>query len=676
LEDWLMQGRLGGTYVVAALALLAATGAAHGQVRDTTRLGEQADTIRLREIVVTAARVPVPIAEAPGSITVLAGADLRERGIRYAAEALRLVPGAAVVQGAGPGALASVFMRGGQSDYVQVLVDGVQVNDPGGAFDWAHLRVDDIARIEVVRGPASVLYGSDAVSGVVQIFTRSGGTPRIGVTVTSSAGDRQGPDPTGTYRTHAADASLTGSSALHGAVLRYGVNVGRHASNGLYTLNSSYDNTTASGRLQLAVPRADASVTARIAGNGFHYPTDGSGAVVDPNQFSTGEARSVGFDAGYRLLQPLELRVLATSHANDVRIEDPANFEGDGEFWSTSAVSRRKLDARLNAYVLRGAVLTAGAERQWQALATQFESISEWGTWEDETDESRTNTGWYAQLHTGARAGVAGTFGVRIDRNDRFGTFRTGRAALSWSPAAATRVHAAWGTAFREPTFFQNYAAGFATGNPELQPEQTRSWEAGAQASPAGGLVLGATWFDQRFRNLIQYTAAPPEPGAPNYFNVGAARARGAELSARGELGRVALAAAYTRTDTHVTDDGFGTDGAFLAGGRLLRRPLDQASASLSVAASAVLRLLADVRYTGRREDLDFTTAWAGARVTLPSYMTLDLGAEYAVLRRDGSTVDLTLRLRNALDERYHEIHNFPAPGRVLQLGVRAGMGL
>jgi outer membrane receptor protein involved in Fe transport len=89
-----------------------------------------------------------------------------------------------------------------------------------------------------------------------------------------------------------------------------------------------------------------------------------------------------------------------------------------------------------------------------------------------------------------------------------------------------------------------------------------------------------------------------------------------------------------------------------------------------------VLRLLADVRHTGRREDLDFTTAWTGARVTLPSYTTLDLGAEYAVLRRDGSTVDLTLRLRNALDERYHEIHNFPAPGRVLQLGVRSGMGL
>jgi outer membrane cobalamin receptor len=137
------------------------------------------------------------------------------------------VPGVAVVQGAGPGGLTSVFMRGGQSDYVQVLVDGVQVNDPGGAFDWAHLRVDDIARIEVVRGPASVLYGSDAVSGVVQIFTRSGGTPRIGVTVTASGRRPAGAGPD-RHLPHARCRRVAhGQHRVHGAVLRYGVNVGR-----------------------------------------------------------------------------------------------------------------------------------------------------------------------------------------------------------------------------------------------------------------------------------------------------------------------------------------------------------------------------------------------------------------------------------------------------------------
>jgi vitamin B12 transporter len=667
--------------IVGLAAMLALSAPSSAQVPGTGQV--PADTFRLGEIVVTAARLPMRLADAPGSITVLTRDDLRERGIRYAADALRLVPGTAVVQGAGAGALTSVFMRGGESDYVQVLVDGIQVNDAGGAFDWAHLRTDDIERIEVLRGPASVLYGSDAVSGVVQIFTRAGGAPRIDVSATTGLGGRRGPDPSGTHRTHGMDASLTGSTAVAavgGARLGYGVHATQHASNGLYTLNSSYDNTNLSGRLHFVAPRADAAVTARNTTNTFHYPTDGSGAVVDANQFSTGDVRSVGVDAGYRVLPALELRVLATTHTSDGRTEDPADNADDGTFWGTNSQSRRKLDARVNAHLPRGAVLTAGAEREWQAAVTAYESVSSYGTWEDATDENRRNTGWFAQLHALPVAGVAVTVGGRVDENEQFGTFRTGRAALSWTPARGTRLHGAFGTAFKEPTFFENYATGFVRGNPDLQPEQARSWEGGAEhALAAGRVTLAATWFDQRFRNLIQYTASPPTAAAPNYFNIGAARARGAETSARADLGRIRATASYTRTDTRVGDEGFGSDAAFQQGMRLLRRPQHQAYANVSFALSDHVNALVDLRHTGRRDDLDFTgpAAWTGGdRIALPAYTTLDVGAGYAALRRGESTVDITLRVRNALDTQYTEIHNFPAAGRVLQLGVRAGLGL
>ncbi len=124
---------------------------------------EPVDTARLGPIVVTADRLPIPAAAVPAAVTVLSGAALRAQGIRTVADALRTVPGATVVASGSFGAQTSLFVRGGESDYVKVLIDGVPQNQPGGAYDFAHLTLDGVDRIEVVRGPVSVLYGSDAL---------------------------------------------------------------------------------------------------------------------------------------------------------------------------------------------------------------------------------------------------------------------------------------------------------------------------------------------------------------------------------------------------------------------------------------------------------------------------------------------------------------------------------
>src|SRR3989442_2233640 len=132
------------------------------------------DTVTVTPIVVTATRLPTPADAVAPTVSVLQGDALRGQGLATVADALRAVPGAAVVAGGPLGAQTSLFLRGGESDYVKVLLDGVPVNQPGGSFDWASLTLDNVERIEVLRGPASVLYGSDAVTGVVQIFTRRG----------------------------------------------------------------------------------------------------------------------------------------------------------------------------------------------------------------------------------------------------------------------------------------------------------------------------------------------------------------------------------------------------------------------------------------------------------------------------------------------------------------------
>lgn len=660
------------TGVMASMALLAAVAPLAAQ--------EAPDTIRLREVVVTAARLPTPLATAPGTATVLKGEDLRERGIPTVADALRSVPGVTVARSGGPGALTSVFFRGGESDYVQVLVDGVQVNAPGGAFDWSHLRAEDIERIEIVRGPASVLYGSDAVSGVVQIFTRAGGAPRTEAGVKLGRGERTPEGAGGAFHTATADATANGRVLLGadtGGELRYGISAVRDKSTGLYPEHSGYDNTTASARVHLLAGRGDAALTARSVLHEYHYPTSGSGMVIGRDQFATGDAVSLGFDAGHRPIAGMEIRVAAALHRTDTRTDIPSDTTHDDAYHDTARQTRRTLDARLNADLPLGTILTLGAEREWQAARTAYESVSAFGTFQGESDEDRTNTGYYAQLHgTPARA-LGVTIGGRVDDNEKFGTFGTGRLAVSWSPTPLARVHGAAGTAFKEPTFYENFATGFARGNPDLEPEQARSWEAGAELSALEGRVsAGATWFHQQFRNLIQYTYTTPDPDAPNYYNIGAARARGLEITGTAELPRARLTASWTFTSSRVTDEGFGDDPSFAQDQRLLRRPVHQASAGIAAPLGERVRALLDVRYVGSRDDLDFTDpdAWSGRRVVLPSYARLDAGLTWAVRPGNRPDIDVSLHIDNALDARYEEIFNFPAPGRVLRLGLRAGI--
>jgi vitamin B12 transporter len=649
-----------------------------------TNAGLQAhpDTFRLQEVVVTATRLPVRRADAPGAVAVLTRADLQALGLGLVADAIRTIPGVAVVQGGGPGSMTSVFMRGGESDYVQVLVDGIQVNDPGGAFDWAHLRTEDIDRIEIVRGPASVLYGSDAATGVVQLFTRSGGRTRVEAGVVAGAGRKTGSGAAGSYRTGSADASLTGSTnaiPLRDGRLGYGLTASRHASNGLYDTNSDYGSTALSGRVHVMAPRGDAAVTVRATDNTYRYPTTGSGAVIETRQFADGATRSAGVDAGYRVAPALELRVLGSYHTADGRTEDPALEPGGDFFWSTGVQSRRRLDVRVNASLPADAVFTAGADVERQAAVTELESHSAaFGTYTDQSDEARRNTGWYAQLHATPAAGIALTVGGRLDHNEAFGRFTTGRAAVSWTPTRTSRIHASWGTSFKAPTFYENFAAGFTKGNPDLEPEQVRGREVGAEVAVAGGaLTLSAALFDQRLRNLIQYTFVAPSPEAPSFYNVGAARARGIETSARVIAGRITARGHYTLTSTRVLDAGFGEDMAFVDGRRLLRRPTHQAGGGITWSAPTGIRATVDARYAGGRDDLDFTDpdAWAGTRTTLPAFAVVDAGAAYGGLRHGTTAFDITIRIRNILDARYAEIFNFPSAGRVLEVGVRALVG-
>ena len=622
------------------------------------------DTIVLDEIVVTATRLPLPRAAVAAAVTVLTGDALRARGITDLLEALRTAPGATLVQGGSYGMPASFFLRGGESDYVRVLVDGVPVNEPGGAYDFAHLTLDNVERVEIVRGPASVLYGSDAVTGVVQVFTRSGfGAARW--RVSGEAGS------SGTAR-------VAAEAAGGGAPLGFSVSASRFESAGTSPFNSGYRRDEVSALVRAAAgPVTEARLTFRFDDHRTRFPTDGAGRAVDHNQVTTGRQATVGLDVRHAVSPALELRALLGAHTGfagyDDRPDGPADTLGFFADVSGSRVARRSADLRAVARLGPGTTLSAGGTLERQTVTSHDSASSQWGPSLSDLDRGRRNAAVYAQLVADPGGRLAVNLGARLDRNQHFGSFATWRAGLSWRPVPRGRVRAAVGTALKEPTFFETFGSPWVTGNDALRPERSRSWEVGGEIDLGRGSAVSATLFAQRFTDLIQYTFAPPTPGQPNYFNIAAARSSGLEtelsvalapgLTARGH---------YTYLSTAVTDAGFDTapDGAFAQGRALLRRPAHAVGVALGWSRAGTA-MQASLDVVGRRDDMDFS-ALAPARVRQPAYTRVDVSGMVPVLGRGGPVgVVATVRVENLFGARYQEVRGFPARGRTVLVGLR-----
>jgi vitamin B12 transporter len=645
--------------------------------RDTaTRDTATRDTAALRPVVVTATRVVVPQAAPTATATVITGEQLRARGITHLVDALRDIPGAAVLQNGSFGAQASLFLRGGESKYVQVLVDGVPVNDPGGSFNFANLTVDNVDRIEVLRGPASVLYGSDAVTGVVQVFTRRG-APATDLSLAARGGS---------FGTAEGEGRAAGSLAA--GRLGWSAGASHYGSDGILAFNNAYRNESGSAALRWADGgRGDLTLAVRGQHAQYNYPTDGSGAIVDRNSFRRDERGTVSLEGGRRLLPRLEARAqlgLTEAHGrNDDRPDSRADTLGFSQgFVSHDGTTRRNADARLNYYFTPRTVLTVGGDYRAALVRSVDSSFYKTGpapgTRFRATRDSRAV---YAQLLGDVRSVVTLTLGGRYDDNSAFGAFRTVRAGIGTTLPTGTGLRAAAGNAFREPTMQENFArAPFNRGNALLRPERTRSVEAGLTQQLLGGRVsLGATWYLQRFRDMIQYGSATRNAAGDsvNYFNVAGANAGGVELEARVRpAASLSVDASYTVSDTRVTNAGLqsGQGATFVTGNRLLRRPAD-------LAALTVTRLLASrgfvalrVNRTGRRDDRDFNV-FPARPLVLPAYTTVSLAADVAMLHASAGRpgVALTARAENLLDKGYQPVFGFDAPGRTLVAGVRVG---
>ena len=578
-------------------------------------------------------------------MTVLSGEQLRREGITTVLDALRLAPGMSVVQTGSYGGLTSLFIRGGESKFVKVLIDGVPVNDAGGAFDFSTLSTENLDRIEVVRGPASVLYGSDAMAGVVQLFTKGGaGAPRVEV-----SGRRGG------FGSSDADASVRGSSKL----LTYSLAGARHRTDGIQLFNSQYQQVVGSALVGLRHSAADAHLSVRYSDTELHYPTNGSGEVVDSNAVRYDDRLAVGLDAGYRLSAAAELRVALASHDVHGLSDNQPDSKGDTDdyyFTTTDRSRRRSGDVRIILALPAAATLTLGTriERQWQ---DESRTTSNFGPSVTPSQKRRT-TGAYAQLLIAPADPYTVTFGGRYEHNEQFGDFFTYRAAGSAKIASSTRLRASLGTAFREPTFLENFGGAFVIGNAALSPEHALSIDAGVEQRLAEWGTIGLTVFSNSFRNLIDYTYSAT---APNYNNVARTKAAGAELEGRVTLPAGLHAhAGFTYLDTRVVDPGASkaVTATFAPGARLLRRPMHTLNAGVGYRVS---RGSVDARAhrVGTREDNYFAPDFSVKHVTLAPYTRTDLSGELTVLAQSRNTVTLTARAENLFDTNYTDVAGF-----------------
>ena len=592
------------------------------------RAQQDEDTFQLDPLIVTATRSAERLSRTTRSVTVISADAIAAQGVQTVADALRGAPGLDVVRTGAVGATTSIFTRGSESDHTLVLIDGVKVNLAGGAIDMADLSVDNIERIEVVRGSASTLYGSGAIGGVIHIITKRGSGP-LRASLSADGGS---------FGTNSQRATIRAGTAWGGLSL----SASRVESDGHLAFNNQYDTTNVALRTDLTpAPGTDLSLTLRNSDSEYHFPTDGAGRLCCHNKFNTTREMAVGV-RGARALLP----------------------------WWNSSLQLGFHERKYRSYPEEpdGFLYVTGEKH----LAIDWQSVLDFNhgnfavgvAHEDdehtEDDFRRHNTAGYTQLHLKPSQSIVLIGGLRVEAHSQFGTEWTYQISAAYFLPNDTKLKAAVGTGFREPSLLENFS--HFGGNPDLKPERSLTWELGIERRLwEDRLRLEGVFFSNRFKDLIEYTFSPTPP---NFFNVKEAKTHGVELSvAFTPLPLWTLGAAYTYLRTEDAE-----------GEPLVRRPEHKFHTFGSYSPGGFSGRL-DVYYIGTRHDRFFPGYPEPPQdVENPAYIKVNVVLAYKLIESERRTLEVFGRVENLFDEDYEEVYGlegFAAPGFAAFGGIR-----
>ncbi len=540
-------------------------------------------------------------------------------------------------------------------------MDGVELNDPispARSFDLAHFMLDSIERIEILRGPQSTLYGSDALSGVVNIITKKGqGEPKLNL---SSAG--------GSYGTFINSAGLDGGTEK----IHYSLGINYLQSSGFSSASEEYEgneekdgyrNLSLSGRFgyrfnnSLELDFILRTVQTRIDVDNFggDYGDDPNNVQKNNSFFFKGELRTLLM--GNRWEQKLGLSLVDYNRTHENPTDSAHPIDSEEGFFKSALF---KIDWQSNFFLHETNTLTVGIDHQQEQGESEYYSDGTWGPYSSIFPLQRAHiTGFYVQDQIRLDSSFFSTAGIRLDTHSQFGTSTTFRLAPAYLiKGTQTKLKATLGTAFKSPSLYQLHApATFMgpIGNESLNPEKSTGWDVGVeQYFLEGQIRLSAAYFKNDYTNLIQFDSLQ------GYTNVGKAESKGIELSfqAHSRSGLI-LDVSYTRTEARDLD----TDSA------LLRRPKDKFSASFLYPFLRKGNIRLSLIHIGEREDLDFST-WPETRVTLPDYTLLNSVISYDLTQQ----IQVFLRMDNLFNEKYEMIKGYGTPGRSAYLGLNVSL--
>src|SRR5437868_13394830 len=588
------------------------------------------------QVVVTATRFDIPLDLSPASVSVINSEDFEQKQIERVSDALREVPGLSVVQTGTAGQLTSVFTRGLRSEHTQVLLDGIPINQGlQGAFNFADLTIDDIDRIEVVRGPQSILYGPRALAGVIQIFTKQG-TGAPGAMVAAEGGSYD------TFREWGESDGKIGN-------FDYSVGASRLDTDNARP-NNNYRNTAAITDVGWSPDQQ-----LRI-GSLFTYSVSDTGnpnTIFDPrpiDHFLT-ERWLIGPHIDWRPTDWWDHKFIF-SYDHERQVNDPNE---DGFVGPTRALfERTQVDYQNNLRPTSWLTLTsgfyysrvnAGQERPFvsQAFGPQPTFIG------DHTQE----VAGFAQATLTPIENLIFVAGGRLDHFNEFGGVWTYRVAGSYKiEKTNTTLHSSVATGFSPPSS-QDKIFG---NNPNLNPEKDFGWDIGVrQELWKNRLAVDLTYFHNDLSNVIGFN------GLFQTLNLGAAETQGLEAALRAEpIPNLALMGSYTYLDAEKTDN---SDISQPKGSRLPRRPSNEVYFSASYLSFKKLRTVVEAKFVNAREELNFGLP----NFDIEDYSFVNIAAEYDVTPH----FSIFGRVDNLTNEHYSEVFGFPALGRVAYGGVK-----
>jgi outer membrane cobalamin receptor len=675
---------------------------ANGFATHTASIKLPADSLKLtllvapraEDMIVTTTRVETPLSMLGVSATVVDKDEIVQQQSAPVYELLRDVPGLSVANTSRRGGTTSIYTRGGGKNANLVLIDGLQVNDPGGDFNFAHLSTTNVDRIEVVRGPQSASYGSNAAASVVQLVSRRGIAEDGAI---SGFGGFEG----GTFGTYRYRSGISGVAKA----FDYSLGADRLATDGAFT-NDAYRNLSLSANTGYRLnSTSQVRFTVRSIGSRVGVPNRVAYDLLDPDAFRTGASIIAGARyerSGARFSEHIQAGFTRLrDYFQDSLPEGPfdigaivsgvAGARGSAgvrlvQFLSTADLAAGNYTIPAGARLVRRTVRLSASPPS--KTINQRRSAEYQGIWTYSTNSSlgfgynfeqergitnvapplRNNHGVFINHQHAVGGRLFLTESLRVEDNSVFHTKATPRFAASYQLTSTTRLKASAGTGISEPSFLQNFANDPTfVGNRDLRPERSRSFEAGIERQFFGSrLVVEETAFDNRFRDLIVFVSVPP-PQPSTWINLESSRARGLESSARLRLGMFRVRGQYTFLDTRVIAAASPLSAATGVGQELPRRP--RHSASLD--ATAVFRrgfINLNTTFVGERQDSDGVGFGV---VRNPGYRKVDLGGSYTVHR----SIDLIARVENLLNRHYEEVLGYSALGRNAMVGLNVRWG-